>query len=179
MNAIQITLLAIALSIDAMVVSFSQGLIFKEKKRKNSLLLAFFLGFFQFLMPMLGYFCALSVYKYLEMVNTWIVFSIFLALGIKFIKEAFDEKENEICCISFGCLIMFAIATSIDAFGAGISLCFSNVNIWLPAIFIGLVTFLNSLLGFWSGYLFKNFPSKYLEIAGGLILIGLAIKAVI
>ena len=179
MNAIQITLLAIALSIDAMVVSFSQGLIFKEKKRKNSLLLALFLGFFQFLMPVLGYFCALSVYKYLEFVNTWIVFAIFLVLGIKFIKEACEEKENGVCCISFGCLLMFAIATSIDAFGAGISLCFSNVDIWLPAIFIGIVTFVNSLLGFWSGYLFKNFPAKYLEIAGGLILIGLAIKAVI
>ena len=56
MELAQIILLAVALSIDAMVVSFSQGLIFKINKRKNSLLLAFFLGFFQGLMPIIGYF---------------------------------------------------------------------------------------------------------------------------
>ena len=180
MGIVQIFFLAIALSIDAMVVSFSQGLIFKTQKRKNSLILAFFLGFFQFLMPILGYFCSLSIYKYLQFINTWIVFIIFLILGIKFIKEAFaEEKEEAICCLSLGCLFAFAVATSIDAFGAGISLCFAHVKVWFPAILIGLVTFINSLLGFWFGYLFKKFPAKYLQILGGIILIGLAIKAVI
>ena len=180
MGIVQILFLALALSIDAMVVSFSQGLIFKKQKRKNSLILAFFLGFFQFLMPILGYFGSLPVYKYLQFINTWIVFIIFMLLGIKFIKEAFDEKEDEtICNLSLGCLLAFAIATSIDAFGAGISLCFSHVKVWFPSILIGVVTFINSLLGFWFGYLFKNFPTKYLEIFGGIILIGLAIKAII
>jgi len=177
MTSWQIVLLAIALSIDAMVVSFSQGLIFKTQKLKNSLILAFFLGFFQFLMPVLGYFGASFVYEYLQVINKWIVFGIFLLLGLKFIKEAFEKKENTVCCISLTCLFMFALATSIDACAAGISICFAHINIWFPAIFIGIVTFINSLIGFWSGYMFKNFPSKYLEITGGLILIGLAIKA--
>ena len=180
MGIVQILFLALALSIDAMVVSFSQGLIFKTQKRKNSLILAFFLGFFQFLMPILGYFCSVGIYKYLEFINTWIVFGIFMILGIKFIKEAFETKEEEnICCLSFGCLLAFAVATSIDAFGAGISLCFSHVKVLYPAILIGIVTFINSLLGFWFGYLFKNFPAKYLEILGGIILICLAVKAIL
>ncbi len=179
MTTFEILLLALALSIDAMVVSFSQGLIFKENKLKNSIVLAFFLGFFQALMPVIGYFCALSVYKYLEDINAWIVFAIFMILGIKFIKEAFEEEKQQVCCISLGCLFMFAIATSIDAFGAGISLCFAEVKIWLPVSVIGIITFINSLIGFWGGCLFKKFPPKYLEIAGGLILILLAIKAVI
>lgn len=172
-------MLAVALSIDAMVVSFSQGLIFREKKRKNSFLLGLFFGFFQFLMPVIGFFCALSVYKYLEVINAWIIFAIFMFLGIKFIKEAFEEKEETISCISLMCFLTLAIATSIDALGAGVSLCFAHANIWFSSIIIGVVTFINSILGFWFGYLFKNFPSKYLEIFGGLILIGLAIKAVL
>ena len=179
MGIVQIFFLAVALSIDAMVVSFSQGLIFKTQKRKNSLILAFFLGFFQFLMPVLGYFASLAVYKYLQFINTWIVFVIFMILGIKFIKEAFEEeKEEAVCCLSLGCLLAFAVATSIDAFGAGITLCFSHVKVWFPSVLIGVVTFINSLLGFWFGYLFKKFPAKYLQILGGLILIGLAVKAV-
>ena len=180
MSTIEVFFLALALSIDAMVVSFSQGLIFKQNKRKNSLILAFFLGFFQFLMPVIGYFCSLSVYEYLKFLNTWIVFAIFMILGIKFIKESFEKKEEEtICCLSIGCILAFAIATSIDAFGAGITLCFSHIKVWYPAILIGIVTFINSFLGFWFGYLFKNFPTKYLEIFGGIILIILAIKAII
>ena len=178
MGIVEILFLAVALSIDAMVVSFSQGLIFKAQKRKNSLMLAFFLGFFQFLMPVLGYYCSIGVYKYLEFINKWIVFVIFLALGIKFILEVFEKKEEKsICCLSLGCLTAFAIATSIDAFGAGITLCFSHVKILFPSIIIGIITFLNSLLGFWFGYLFKRFPAKYLQIIGGIILITLGIEA--
>ena len=174
MSLVEIVFLAIAMSIDAMLVSFSQGLIFKQAKKRIAITLAFFFGFFQFLMPIIGYFGSLSIYKYLEFINTWIVVTIFLLLGIKFIKEAFEKKEEKVCCISFSCILILAIATSIDAFGAGISLCFSKVDIWLPVILIGVITFINSLLGFWAGCLFKKFPSKYLEILGGIILIGLA-----
>ena len=179
MNLLEIILLAIALSIDAMVVSFSQGLIFKAQRRKNSLILALFLGFFQFLMPIIGYFCAVGVYKYIEFLKDWIIFFIFFILGLKFIKDAFEEKEEKICCLGLSCLLGFAIATSIDALGAGVSLGLSNINILFPAFFIGIITFINSLIGFWCGCLFKKFPSRYLEIFGGLILISLAILSVI
>ena len=80
MGIFQILFLAIALSIDAMTVSFTQGLMFKTNKRKTSFLLALFFGFFQFLMPVIGFFCSLSVYKYLEAINIWIVFAIFMFL---------------------------------------------------------------------------------------------------
>jgi len=179
MSFAEIIFLAIALSIDAMVVSFSQGLIFKEHKRKTSLTLAFFLGFFQGFMPILGYFCALGIYKYIEFAKDWIIFTIFLILGIKFIKEAFEEKEEKVCCLGITCLLGFAVATSIDALGAGVSLGLAHAKIWLPALLIAVVTFVNSLLGFWAGYLFKKFPTRYLEITGGLILIALAVKSVI
>jgi len=179
MGLVQIILLAIALSIDAMTVSFSQGLIFKTNKRKTSFMLALFFGFFQFLMPVIGYFGSLGIYNYLKVVNTWIIFCIFMFLGIKFIKEAFEEKEEKVCCLGLGCLFTLAIATSIDALGAGISLCFAHVNIWFPSILIGIITFINSLIGFWGGFLFHKVSPKYLETLGGLILIGLAIKAVL
>lgn len=175
----QIIWLAVALSLDAMVVSFSHGLILGINKRKNSLLLALFFGFFQFLMPIIGFFCSLSVYKYLEAVNIWIVFAIFMLLGIKFIKEAFNADKEEITCLSVVCLFTLAIATSIDALAAGVSLCFAHANIWTASILIGIITFINSLIGFWGGFLFKKFPAKYLEIAGGLILIGLAVSHII
>lgn len=178
MTNFDILILAIALSIDACVVSFSNGLIFTHNKRKNSLLLASSVGFFQFLMPLIGGVLAQAINKYVEPYDHWLVFGIFILLGAKFIKDAFkEEKKEEIHChLCFSYIIFISIATSIDALAAGASLHFAGVNILIPAIIIGIITFLNSLLGFWSGHLFKKFPSRNLEISGGIILILLAFK---
>lgn len=178
MSNIDILILAIALSIDACVVSFSNGLIFTHNKRINSFMLAFSVGFFQFLMPIIGYFLAQIVSKYVEPYSHWIVFGIFILLGAKLIKDAFKtEKEEKLnCYLCFSYILLISVATSIDALGAGVSLAFSGAKILFPAIIIGVVTFVNSLLGFWGGYLFKKFPTKNLEISGGLILILLAFK---
>lgn len=179
MSLIEIFLLAIALGIDCCVVSFSQGLIFKSQRVKNSLFLALTMGIFQGLMPCIGYTGADVIHKYVAPFSDIIVFAIFLILGIKFIAEAFQPKEDEICCIGFKCLVGMGIATSIDALVAGGSLNFSRTPLVEPAMIIGAASFIMSLAGFWSGNLIKNFPSKYLEISGGIILILLAIKAVL
>lgn len=179
MTYVDIFILAFALSIDACVVSFSNGLIFTRNKRVNSLLLALSVGFFQFIMPLIGSFLAQSVNKYVEPIDHWIVFIIFVLLGAKFIKDALseDEKEEKLTCyLCFNYILLVSIATSIDAMAAGVSLYFSGTPILFPAIVIGIVTFFNSLFGFWGGYLFKKFPTKNLEITGGLILILLAFK---
>lgn len=178
MSIIDILILAIALSIDACVVSFSNGLVFTQNKRINSLMLAFAVGFFQFLMPVIGFFMAQTVSKYVEPYSKFIVFVIFVVLGAKFIKDAFEEKEDTKinCYLCFKYILLVSVATSIDALGAGVSIAFTNTQIWFPAVVIGVVTFINSLIGFWSGYLFKKFPTRNLEIFAGLILILLAIK---
>lgn len=178
MNNLDIILLALALSIDAMVVSFSNGLIFTQNKRINSLILAFSVGFFQFLMPIIGFLLAKGVSKYVEPYDHWIVFAIFTLLGIKFIKDAFkEEKEEKIhCYFCFSYILLVSVATSIDALGAGISIAFTGGRIVFAAIIIGIITFFNSMLGFWGGYLFKKFPSRNLEISGGIILILLGFK---
>ena len=104
--------------------------------------------------------------------------TIFVFLGIKFIKEAFEKDKKTPCCIGLACLLLIGIATSIDAFSAGISLALYGNLILKPALLITFITFINSLLGFKLGEKLKNIPSKYLEISAGLILIGLGIKAI-
>ncbi len=180
MNLIEIILLAIALGVDCLVLSFSQGLVFNANRTKNSILLALTMGLFQGGMPIIGYFAAHIVSDYVETFANWIIFTIFLVLGIKFVHEAFQSQneDDNVCCIDFRCLISMGIATSIDAMGAGVGLRFSDTNLILSMFIIGLVSFIMSLVGFWAGNQFKHLPSKYLEIFGGLILIGLALKAV-
>ncbi|MBQ8459969.1 manganese efflux pump [bacterium] len=177
MNLIDILLLSVALGIDCLVVSFSQGLIFKSKRTVNSLRLAFVMGLFQGLMPIIGYVGTNSLYKYIVPYSKWIVFGIFFILGLKFIFEAFRIKQEEIQCIDFKCLIGYGIATSIDALVSGATLRLTHTNLLIAAILIGVVSFIMSLTGFWGGNFFKKLPSKYLELAGGLILVILAIKS--
>lgn len=176
MNLIEIAVLAAALGVDCMVVSFSQGLIFKENRVKNSLILAVTMGLFQGIMPIFGYLGIGSISEYIKPFSNWLVFAIFMFLGIKFIYEAFQEKEK-ICCISVECLISMGIATSIDALVSGVTLNLTSTPLLLSCVVIGLVSFWMSLKGFWAGIFFKKLPSKVLEIAGGVILILLALKS--
>lgn len=179
MSYFEIVMLAIALSVDAAVVSFTYGLLFKTNRCKNSLLLAFSTGFGQFLLPFVGYFITSFVKSYIAPYASLIVFSIFLYLGIKFIKEAFELKSEAPACLDWSCLLLLGIATSIDAFSAGISLALSNNNILKPSLLIGFVTFANSLLGFYFGGKCKNMPTKTLEVSAGFVLILLGLKALL
>lgn len=177
MSYLSIFILALALSIDACVVSFSYGLKFNENKIKNALKLSLFTGFFQGLMPVIGYFLTNFVKTYIEPYADIIVFLIFTYLGIKFIKEANEKKTDSTFSIDFKTLLLIGIATSIDAFSAGISLSLYGNKILKPAILIGLVTFINSNSGYFIGNKLKRFPAKFLEIFAGILLIVLGIKA--
>lgn len=177
MNFIDLILLGLALGVDCFVVSFSQGLIFKSEKVKNSFKLALTMGLFQGVMPVIGYIGTNSLYKYVVPYSKWIVFGIFLLLGLKFIVESFQPKEKEVQCIGLKCLLGLGLATSIDALVSGASIRLTQTSLLISVIIIGIASFLMSIGGFYSGNFIKNIPSKYLEITGGLILVALAIKS--
>ncbi len=179
MSLLDIVLLSIALSVDAMVVSFSNGLVFKKRRTVNSLKLAFTVGFFQFLMPIIGFYFAQTVTEYVKPYSHWLVFVIFTGLGIKFIQDAFKEHVLIKHDFSWRYILLVGIATSIDALFAGVSVSFSGIKIFIPAIIIGITTFINSMFGFWSANLIKNLSSKAMQITGGLILILLGCKVVV
>lgn len=177
MSFITIILLAVALSIDACVVSFAHGLVLPDKRVRNSLMLALFTGVAQGIMPTIGYFSTQVVYKYVAPASKWLVFAIFLYLGIKFIQEAFEKDKEIPLCLSLQCLFMIAIATSIDALVAGVSISLTKTPILFSACLIACTTFMFALLGYWSGCCLKKFSTKYLEIFAGLVLIALALKS--
>lgn len=176
MTYFEIFLLALALSVDACAVSFSYGISFKENRWKNSMLLACFTGFFQGFMPCIGYFLTSFVRSFIAPYSNMIIFAIFAFLGIKLI---IDKDKPAPHCIGLSCLLLIGIATSIDAFSAGISLSLMGNHILKPALLIAFITFLNSLLGFCLGGKLRHLQSHVLNIFAGLILIGLGIKALI
>lgn len=182
MSYFSICILAIALSIDACVVSFSYGLKYKHLRFINSMLLASFTAVFQGLMPLISYYLTNFVRIYIQPYANLIVFLIFSYLGLKFIIEAFQKAgrdKQEESLINIKTLFLIGIATSVDAFSAGISLSLYGNHILKPVLLISGVTFINSKIGFFAGGILRNFDTKKLEILAGILLLLLAIKSVL
>ena len=86
--------------------SFSYGLTFSENRTKNASLLASCTGLFQGLMPMVSYFLTGFIKSYVEPYAGLIVFLIFMYLGLKVIKEAFETEREKQLCLGIKCLLL-------------------------------------------------------------------------
>ena len=167
LSLIEIFLLAVALGVDCFVVSFSQGLFYKN----NRLITA---------MQIIGFVGADYTKFLIEPYSKLVVFAVFMLLGMQFIFESVKKEEKQkIQCLSFGCLISLGIATSIDALVSGVSLNYTMTSLSKSCFIIGGVSFVMSLIGFYITSLFKNIKINYLQFLGGLILIFLGAKVLI
>lgn len=179
MNLTDIFLLALALAVDAFAVSFSYGLIIRQKRRIAALKLAFAAGAGQFIMPILGWYGARSVYNLIEQVDHWIAFFVFLTLGLKVIVDSLkncDCRDKLDKSLSLKVLFLIGIATSIDAFVSGSMLYFVKAPVCSSSLIIGLTAFAASLVGFNLCLIFKKLKTCWLERAAGVILILLGCK---
>jgi putative Mn2+ efflux pump MntP len=181
-RGITLLLAAIGLSMDASAVSISNGMIYKNASKNKIILMAFYFGLFQALMPFLGYYAG-SIFSYLiQNIDHWVVLIILSILGIKMIIEAVRSNHSETVCdgncptLTNKCLLLQAVATSIDAFAFGISLAVMKVDIYLSVTVIGLTTFLLCIVSFFAGQKFGSLFKNKAEIFGGIILILIGLK---
>lgn len=132
-------------------------------------------------MPVLGWLAGSSLADLVSGVDRWIAFGLLSFIGGKMIYESVRKEENEKGSnpLSLYVLLMFSIATSIDALAVGVSFAFLGVFILNPIIAIGVITFLLSFLGVFAGNRFGQICKNKVKIVGGLILIGIGIKILI
>jgi putative Mn2+ efflux pump MntP len=76
-------------------------------------------------------------------------------------------------------LLMLSVATSIDALAVGLSLSLLQLPIAPTAIATEVITFTLSVLGVYLGSRFGQRLHHRVEIAGGLILIGIGLKILV
>ena len=177
-----IFLLALSLAMDAFAVSISAGISGSRSNTKESVRIAFFFGLFQALMPVIGFFLARSFYDFICSVDHWVAFFLLAFIGGKMISEAIKKGDNcEIFPerISTPKLLGLAVATSIDALAAGVSLSILCNDIFLPATLIGIITFALSFAGVYFGKKLGCSFGKKAEIAGGIVLILIGLKVLI
>ena len=184
MSALEIWLLAICLAMDCFSVSITSGMLLRRTLWKTFLTISFFFGFFQALMPLMGWFAASRFHHLIESFDHWIAFGLLLFLGIRMIRESFsNEEHHHFDPTKLLVILTLAIATSIDALAVGISFAFIGITTWSsilsPIVIIGIVSFLFSIIGCLIGvYCGKRFRLRP-ELWAGIILIGIGVKILI
>ncbi|MFH2038025.1 MAG: manganese efflux pump MntP family protein [Chloroflexota bacterium] len=180
MNFIEIILIALSMAMDAFAVCLSVGATRRAEGPRATFRLSFHFGLFQFLLPIIGWFAGLTVERYLEAYDHWIVFLLLAFVGGRMIASSFNGKEEiEKNDLSRGWnMVLLSVAVSIDALVIGLSLAIVNVKIWFPAVVIGLVTGLMSLLGLRLGNRLGRVIGKRMEMIGGVVLILIGIRTV-
>lgn len=189
MGIIELFLIAVGLSMDAFAVSVCKGLSAGKVRLRHALIAGVWFGGFQALMPLVGFLLANSFYQVIEVFDHWIAFVLLLIIGGNMIKEALSSGEEETSDdLSCRAMVLLAIATSIDALAAGISLLAvvelplitaEGINwssVWVAVSLIGVITFGLSALGVKLGNRFGARYEKKAELLGGVILVVLGTK---
>ncbi len=177
---IEVLILAVALSMDAFAVSLGLGA--KQAKFDKALALkaGLFFGFFQALMPLIGYLAGIGLASVIEAIDHWVAFGLLLLIGAKMIYESFGEAvEEEIAIITNKVMLILAIATSIDAMAAGFTLTLLDLSIFVSVMIIGITTFAFSYFGVYFGSRGGAYLESKAELLGGFVLIAIGVKILI
>lgn len=174
-------LLGIGLSFDSFAVSVSCGLMKREIRFKQAIIVASSLAFFQAGFPVIGWFIGGAVKDIIASFDHWIAFVLLAFIGAKMIVEGkkTDGVLSSFNPFKFSVLIGLSVATSIDALVVGVSFGFLEMPIVFPVTVIGFVTFVASMLGMLFGKRISAKRSQQSLIIGGVILVSIGVKILV
>ena len=177
---LSILLIALSLAMDAFAVSLSTGIAVPGFGVRQAARIGLWCGFFQFSMPLAGWFLGSSVKSYIEFIDHWIAFILLGIIGFNMIRESLSGEE-ESCDASIAAkdMLVLAVATSIDALAVGVTFAFLRVQIVPAVTFIGCTTFLLSMAGVRVGTVFGARYKSRAELAGGGILVLMGVKILV
>jgi putative Mn2+ efflux pump MntP len=204
----EVALIGVALAMDACAVAMTNGMTDNKMRVWKALLVGVFFGFFQFMMPLIGYYItgiiADAFLDTFEKIAAWISFVLLAFLGGKMLLECIAEKikekrgevETGVACtgstcsvcqpkLTIGKLTVQAIATSIDALAVGVTLQMAAITqglaggAWGSTAIIGVITFGLSVGAVYIGKAMGNKLADKAGIVGGAVLLGIGLKILI
>ena len=182
--------LGIGLAMDAFSVSLANGLNEPKMKKARVTLIASTFAGFQFIMPVIGWFCVHNLAEKFEAFQKfipWIALILLLYIGGKMVLEGARDMRagdagGEAAAasahnLSLAALAMQGIATSIDALSVGFTIAdYNTVDAFISSVIIGVVTFAICIAGLLLGKKFGTKLAGKASIFGGAILIFIGIK---
>jgi putative Mn2+ efflux pump MntP len=176
LTIINITAIAVALAMDAFAVAIAAGISLKQITFRQNFRLAWHFGLFQAIMPAIGWGAGLGFRDLIVRYDHWVAFALLLFVAQGMLREALktDQQRSETKDPTRGLtLVMLSIATSLDALAVGLSLSLIKINIWIPAVIIGVVACAFTTIGLHLG---KRLASatrlrRWADALGGAVLI--------
>ena len=189
MSFIEVLAIAVALSVDAVVVALCWSALQQRIRLNHVLQFSVVFGGFQALMPVIGWFAGVWIINYIEAWDHWVAFLLLAWVAYSMVKEAMEEKttkdehngtpEANSQLISISTLLVMAIATSIDALAIGFSFAVVQMPIVMPSLTIGLVCAVLTALSMSLGRALNNHiqrHTKKMSYVGALVLLLIGVK---
>ncbi len=168
LEILSIFLIGISLSMDAFSFSLCYGTLSLEKNKIY--MLSLIVGLYHFFMPLVGMLFGHILGDYISINLRYVVFIIFIVLGIEMINSVLKNKQNIIFLNNFG-MLLFGFSVSIDSFSAGIGVeLISDKRILCSTVFSltsTIFTFVGLKLG---GQLNKRIKDLAPLIGGGILI---------
>ncbi|HEX3132449.1 MAG TPA: manganese efflux pump MntP family protein [Planctomycetota bacterium] len=169
------TLLALAggLATDAAAVAIAAAIRARQVPLLGGFTFASWCALFQGAMPVIGYATATMLGSWFAVVDHWIAFIVLAGIGVKLAIEGLKAEADAPASPwpSVRMQVSLALATSIDALVAGVTLPALGLGILWPALIIGGVTLLAVLLGAFFGRHLGVRIGRRAEVVGGVLLV--------
>ena len=179
-------MIAVALSVDAFAVAVASGGHLRCLSAAQVARMAGAFGFFQFAMPVAGWFLGAGMEKFIHEYDHWVAFILLAFVGGRMLKEAWDNRgkpldacDAETDPTTGASLFLLALATSIDALAVGLSIGVLGRPIWFPATVIGIICFGITAAGMYLGKTVCSLAGTWTNkatVLGGLVLIGIGLN---
>lgn len=171
--------IAFGLAMDAFAASVACGVILCGASWKQIARLSFYFGFFQFMMPIIGWLAGLTIRQWIDSYDHWVAFWLLGFIGLKMIRESFikhEDREYTTDPTRGLTALTLAIATSLDALAIGLVFATKAMSVWYPSVIIGLVAAGMTALGMSIGCRIGPRLGQKMELLGGLVLLGIGLK---
>ncbi len=170
--------IALGLAMDAFAVAVTSGIVAKRVRARDALKVGAFFGIFQAGMPLIGWWAGSLFRDIISGIDHWVSFILLCLIGLHMIYESSRHESHRSATnpLNFHILLLFSVATSIDALAAGISFALLDVAIIRTVMIIGGVTFFLSVIGYYLGDKLGSFFKTRVRIIGGALLIIIGLK---
>jgi len=147
--------------------------------RRELVILPLLFGAFQAGMASLGLAGGRAAADYIAAWDHWVAGILLVGIGIKMVVDALRSGDEPPAPGTLFLYLGLALATSIDAAAAGLTLHLLSVEPWLSLTLIGTITAACSGLGYAAGRALGHRVGSKLGAIGGLVLIGIGIDILI
>lgn len=181
MLAVALTLLflALALAADAFAAAVCEGAVAHPRPNgAGALRIGAAFGTAQAIMPIVGWLLGVAAAPIVRQVDHWIAFVLLAGIGAKMLWESRQPPDcgPPAPLMTGWALGAAALATSIDAAAAGVTLPLIGLPVLVSAAVIGIVTLTLSTAGVAIGAAVGSRIGRHATVVGGIVLILLGVK---